>query len=84
MYLETLQTSVRPLVAFTGTFVLFLYICAVLGQQLFSGKFVNCNFNQLITKEICNTEVCADAIRNGLIILCVNGTTTMICVFFYS
>ncbi len=57
VYLETLQTSVRPLAAYSGTFLLFLYICAVVGQQLFSGKFVTCDYNQLISRQDCNAQV---------------------------
>lgn len=58
VYLETLHQGFYPFLTFSFTFFLFIYICAILGQQLFSGEFSSCSNSLIVVREECNTQVC--------------------------
>ena len=57
VYLETMHQSFYPLAAFTLSFFLFIYVCAILGQQLFSGALSTCSNDLIIYRETCNEQV---------------------------
>lgn len=57
VYLETLHGGFYPFITFSMTFFLFIYICAILGQQLFSGEFNTCSNNFIVVREKCNSLV---------------------------
>jgi hypothetical protein len=57
VYLETLQQSFYPLAAFSVNFLMFIFICAIMGQQLFAGSLSTCSDNLIILRENCNLKV---------------------------